>query len=290
MNVAKPLAVVTGASTGIGYELARQFAVHGFDLVVCADERRLETAAGELRRLGAEVVAVRADLALYDGVEQLHQAVAATRRPLVAAALNAGVSTGGAFLATDLADQARILDLNIASTVHLAHRLLPAMVDVGEGRLLITSSIAAHVPGPYQVVYNASKAFLLSFAEALRDELRGTGVTVTALLPGATDTAFFRRAGIQDTLLGLGDKDDPALVAAQGFAALMRGRGTVFAGSLRSRLGGYAARVLPHALTVPAYRRRSRPLRGIRPPVPHGTPLGAGPEGVRGAGEPTHGP
>ncbi|WP_149181920.1 SDR family oxidoreductase [Streptomyces sp. TRM49041] len=266
MKADKPLAVVTGASSGIGWELARQFAGHGFDLVVCAEDRRLETTADTLRRVGADVAFVRADLALYDGVEQLHLAVGATGQPVAAAALNAGVSTCGAFLAADLADEARIIDLNIASTVHLARRLLPGMVEAGAGRLLIVSSIASLVPGPYQAVYNASKAFLQSFTEALRDELKGTGVTVTSLLPGVTDTDFFRRAGLEDTLLGSRPaKDDPALVAAQGYAGLMRGRGSVIAGSPATRAGGLAARLLPHALTVPAYRRRARPLRGTRP-------------------------
>lgn len=266
MDAPKPLAVVTGASSGIGLELARQFADHGFDLVVCAENRALGPAAEELRRRGAEVRAVQVDLATYDGVEQLYLTVTAIRRPVAAAALNAGISAPGTFLEAELADAGRIIDLNISSTVHLARRLLPGMVDVGSGRLLITSSIAALVPGSYQAVYNASKAFLLSFAEALRDELRGTGVTVTALLPGVTDTDFFRRAGLDDTLLGLtADKDSPAQVAAQGFAALVRGRGPVLAGSLRTRAGGVAARLLPHALTVPAYRRRARPLSAGHP-------------------------
>ncbi|WP_175407298.1 SDR family oxidoreductase [Streptomyces sp. TRM64462] len=273
--LAKPLAVVTGASSGIGLELARHFADHGFDLVVCAENRALGAAAEDLRHRGADVRQVRADLATYDGVEQLCLAVTATGRPVEAAVLNAGVSTRGLFLEADLADTARVIDLNIASTVHLARRLLPGMVDIGAGRLLITSSVAALVPGPYQAVYNASKAFLLSFAEALRDELRDTGVTVTALLPGLTDTDFFRRAGLEDTLLGSDPhKDSPVQVAAQGYAALMRGAGRVLAGSLRSRAGGVAARLLPHALTVPAYRRRARPLMAGGPPPGSGHPRG----------------
>ncbi|MFG3496581.1 SDR family NAD(P)-dependent oxidoreductase [Streptomyces sp. NPDC047928] len=256
----KPLAVVTGASSGIGRELAGQFADHGFDLVICAEERALDRAADALRARGADVSAVRADLATYDGVEQLWQAVVATRRHVAAAALNAGISKGGPFLGNDLADEARVIDLNVMSTVHLAWRLLPGMIDAGGGRLLITSSVASLVPGAYQAVYNATKAFLQSFAEALRDELKGTGVTVTALLPGATETEFFHRAGLDDTLLGRSRKDDPALVAAQGYQALMRGRRTVFAGSPRTRARSVAARLVPHRLTVPAYGRRVRPL------------------------------
>ncbi|CAL9343130.1 SDR family NAD(P)-dependent oxidoreductase [Streptomyces sp. NPDC050585] len=262
---AKPLALVTGASSGIGRELAARFARHGFDLVVCADDDRLDAAADALRRLGAGTVAVRADLALYDGVERLHQAVTATGRPLAAAALNAGVGTRGAFLDADLADLARVIDLNVTSTTHLAHRLLPGMVAAGSGRLLVVSSVAALVPGPHQAVYGATKAYLRSLGESLRDELRGTGVTVTTVLPGATDTDFFRRAGLEDTLLGRWrHKDDPALVAAQAYAGLMRGRRVVHAGSLPSRFGARAAALLPHALTGRAlgYGFRERGRRG----------------------------
>ncbi|WP_236242071.1 SDR family oxidoreductase [Streptomyces sp. CC228A] len=269
MSLTKPLAVVTGASSGIGLEFARRFAEHGWDLVVCAENRALSRAADDLRRRGADVRQVRADLATYDGVEQLVQAVAATRRPVAAAVLNAGTSVGGAFLDVDLADTARVVDLNVSSTLHLARRLLPGMVDAGAGRLLVVSSVAAEVPGPYQAVYHASKAFLLSFAEALRDELRGTGVTVTVLLPGATDTDFFRRAGLENTRLGRQPgKDSPALVAAQGLRAMARGRGRVRAGSRRSRAEGLAARLLPHAVTLRAARALARPLEprpGERP-------------------------
>lgn len=261
MRLTKPLAVVTGASSGIGLEFARCLAAHGFDLVVCAENRALGPAADSLRRQGADVRQVRADLATYDGVEQLCQAVTTDPRPVTAAVLNAGISTAGTFLDAELAENARVIDLNISSTVHLARRLLPGMVEAGEGRMLVTSSVAALVPGPYQAVYNASKAFLLSFAEALRDELRGTGVTVTVLLPGPTDTGLFRRAGLENTRVGRRpDKDSPALVAAQGFAAMARGRGWVPAGSARSRAEGIASRLLPHALTLRAHRRMLRPL------------------------------
>ncbi|WP_236244685.1 SDR family oxidoreductase [Streptomyces sp. CC210A] len=283
MSLTKPLAVVTGASSGIGLEFARRFADHGWDLVVCAEDRALARAADDLRRRGADVHPVRADLAAYDGVEQLAQAIAATRRPVAAAVLNAGTGLGGAFLDVDLADTARVVDLNVSSTLHLAHRLLPGMVDAGAGRLLIVSSVAAEVPGPYQAAYHASKAFLLSFAEALRDELRGTGVTVTVLLPGATATDFFRRAGLENTRLGRQpDKDSPALVAAQGIRAMARGRGRVLAGSARSRAEGLAARLLPHAVTLRAARALARPLE----PLPGERPAAGYPPGREPAEEP----
>ncbi|MFI6104690.1 SDR family NAD(P)-dependent oxidoreductase [Streptomyces sp. NPDC051310] len=273
METVKPLAVVTGASSGIGRALAMEFAAHGFDLVVCAEDAGLAAAAGELRGRGADVLAVRADLAVYDGVEQLYAAVLATRRPVAAAALNAGVGTGGAFLDVALADHARVVDLNISSTVHLAHRLLRDMVDADEGRLLITSSVAAMAPGPFQSVYNASKSFLQSFAQALREELKDTGVTVTALMPGITDTAFFHRAGMDDTRLGrLPHKDDPARVARDAVEALLRGRGRIVAGSRWTKALGAATKVAPDRvkaagqryLSEPPPRGGSHPRTGLR--------------------------
>ncbi|MEV3988636.1 SDR family NAD(P)-dependent oxidoreductase [Streptomyces sp. NPDC049837] len=258
----KPLAVVTGASSGIGLALARQFADHGFDLVVCAEDRGIRAVADRLRDLGADVTAVRADLATYDGVEQLYGAVLATRRPVAAAALNAGVGVGGAFTDVGLADHARIIDLNISSTVHLAHRLLRGMVAEDDGRLLITSSVASMAPGPYQTVYSASKSFLQSFAQGLRSELAGTGVTVTSLMPGATETAFFHRAGMQDTRLGRMTKDAPDEVAEDAFDALMSGRDKVVAGSVRSKALGAAVKVLPDRLKAAGQRYLSRPHPG----------------------------
>ncbi|MFE0735912.1 SDR family NAD(P)-dependent oxidoreductase [Streptomyces sp. NPDC058855] len=261
MNATNPLAVVTGASSGIGLALARQFARNGYDLVLAAEDAAPASAA-ELGGHGTEVAAVRTDLATADGVATLHRRVVETRRPVAALALNAGVGRGGAFLETDLADQQRVIDLNISSTVRLARLLVPSMVADGQGRVLVTSSVAATTPGPYQAVYNASKAFLLSFAQALAHEVRDTGVTVTTLLPGPTDTGFFARADMLDTAIGTGPKDDPDQVAAQAFEALMAGRDKVVAGSVRSRLQGLAGRVLPDGFTAEAHRRVAEPGSG----------------------------
>ncbi|MCS0638463.1 SDR family NAD(P)-dependent oxidoreductase [Streptomyces sp. LP05-1] len=258
-NTAKPLAVVTGASGGIGLELARRFADHGFDLLICAEDDGLVPAAEELRGRGAEVRAVQVDLATYDGVETLYGEVSATRRPVGAAALNAGVGQGGAFLDNDLADEARIIDLNITSTVHLAKRLLPGMVELDEGRVLITSSIAATMPGSFQAVYNASKSFLQSFAQALQEELKDTSVTITSLMPGPTETNFFHRAGMDDTRVGRQEKDSAARVAEEGFEALMRGREKLVAGSAKTKAQGIANRVLPDRLKAAAHRRTAEP-------------------------------
>ncbi|MBT2470628.1 SDR family NAD(P)-dependent oxidoreductase [Streptomyces sp. ISL-66] len=256
---ARPLAVVTGASSGIGFELARTCALHGYDLVVAAEDELLDESAARLRVYGTAVHAVRTDLATYDGVEVLMGQLRTLDRPVNAAFLNAGIARAGAFLETDLADLARVIDVNVSSTVHLARRLLEGMTARGAGRLLITSSVAAEVPGPYNAVYNASKSFLQSFALALHEELRGTGVTVTSLLPGTTDTPFFVQAGLLDTRLGRSKKDDPALVARQAFRALMAGRSSQVAGSVRTRAQELATRALPLGTRAALHSRWARP-------------------------------
>lgn len=256
-----PLALVTGASSGIGFELARQFAEHGFDLVVAAEDAELQPAADTLRASsGRQVTAVTTDLADYDGVEKLYQAVTASGRPVAALALNAGVGLGGDFTRDqDLDDALRLVRLNVESTVHLAKRVLPEMATRGEGKVLFTSSVASESPGPYQALYNASKSFVQSFAEAVGDELRDSGVTVTALMPGPTDTEFFERAGLEDTELGSGEKDDPALVARQGFDALMAGKTKVNAGGLKSKVQGKAMKVLPDKAKSAFHRKETEP-------------------------------
>lgn len=241
----RPLAVVTGASSGIGRALASQFADLGFDVIAAAEDEELVQAARELEQRGATVVPVRVDLATADGVQQLHAAITATGRPVAAAALNAGVGVGGRFDQTDLSADLRLVDLNVRSQVHLAKLLVPDMVRRGEGRLLITSSIAAKMPGPFHATYAASKAFLHSFAEAIRTELKDTGVTVTSLMPGPTDTEFFERADMEDTRLGTSKKDDPSDVARDALSALLAGKDHVVAGSALNNAQAGTATVLP---------------------------------------------
>lgn len=262
MTDTTPLAVVTGASSGIGFELARQFAEHDFDLLVTAEVYGLGSAAEQLRATGAHVQFVQADLSTYDGVEQLYAAIVATGRPVSAAALNAGVGQGGAFIENDLADELEIIDLNVRSTVHLAKRLLKDMVARDDGRMLITSSIASTMPGPFQAVYNASKSFVQSFAEALQNELKDTKVTVTSLMPGPTETNFFHRADMDDTKIGQASKDDPAQVAKQGFDALMAGQDKIIAGSAMTKAQGTAGKVLPDKLKAAAHRQAAEPGSG----------------------------
>lgn len=259
----KPLAVVTGASSGIGYELAKQFAQNGFDLLVTATGASINEAAQAFEDLGALVETVQADLATYDGVETLYNKIKANGRPVDAIAINAGVGVGGDFATqTDLKDELNLINLNVVSTVHLAKRVVKDMVDRGKGRILFTSSIVSQMPSPFQAVYAASKAFVHSFSEAIRNELKDTGVTVTALMPGATETNFFHRAGLDDTKVGVDEKDDPALVAKEGFEALMAGKDSVLAESLKTKLGGVVSKILPDTVTAELNRMLNEPGSG----------------------------
>jgi short-subunit dehydrogenase len=256
----RPLALVTGASSGIGRELAKQFASNGFDLVIAAEDAELADAKRELEALGATVDAVPVDLTSDRGVDELWRRTTAQGRPLAAAALNAGVGAGGAFATdTDLADELAIVDLNVRSTVHLAKHVVREMEARGEGRILFTSSIAATMPGAFQAVYNASKSFVQSFALALRNELKDSGVTVTSLMPGPTDTEFFERADMLDTRIGAGDKDDPADVARDGFEALMNGDERVVSASLSTKLQAAGSRVMPDGMKAEMHRRMAEP-------------------------------
>jgi len=252
-----PLAVVTGASSGIGYELAKQFAEHDFDVIVAAEDDAILEVGAEL-----DAEAVQVDLATEAGVEELHRRIGA--RPVDALALNAGIGMGGAFATdTDLRQELRIVDLNVRSTVHLAKLVLRDMVARDEGRILFTSSIASTMPGSFQAVYNASKSFVQSFALALRDELKDTGVTITSLMPGPTDTEFFERADMLDTKVGSSDsKDDPADVARDGFEALMAGKERVVSHSLSTKLQGRGSRLMPDSVKAAMHRRMAEPGSG----------------------------
>ncbi|HEX8054739.1 MAG TPA: SDR family NAD(P)-dependent oxidoreductase [Thermoleophilaceae bacterium] len=259
----KQLAVVTGASSGIGLELAKLFAANDFDLIVVAEDPDIQVAAQGIRDSGAGARAVQVDLATPAGVEELHKEIQAEGRPVDAIALNAGVGAGGAFATdTDLEDELRLIDLNVRSTVHLAKYVVRDMVARGQGRVLVTSSIGATMPGSFHAVYNASKSFVQSFALALRNELKDTGVTVTTLMPGPTDTEFFERADLEDTPVGSGSQDDPADVARGGFDALMAGEERSVPGSLSTKLQGRFSRVLPDSAKAAMHRRMAEPGSG----------------------------
>lgn len=260
MNAKRKFAVVTGASSGIGFELARQFAENGFDLLIGAEDEAIQDAAERLRAFGPDVQAMRVDLATAEGVDKFFGAIRNQERAVDALALNAGVGVGGDFVRENsLREELNLIALNVTSVVHLAKHVLPGMVAHGSGRVLITSSIAALMPGPFYATYAASKSFLLSFAEALNNELKDSGVTVTALMPGATDTEFFARAHMQDTKAGQSKKDDPALVAKQGFDALMAGEDHVIAGSVSNQLNGFVSKFLSEKQKASIHRRMTEP-------------------------------
>jgi short-subunit dehydrogenase len=242
MSSSRPFAIVTGASTGIGYELARQRANKGYDLLIAADEPRVHEAAQTLKAMGVEVKAVEADLATVEGVNKL--VAAAESRPVDALLANAGRGLGKAFLDQNFDEALRVVNTNITGTIYLVHRIGNEMRAAGRGKILITGSIAGFMPGSYQAVYNGSKAFLDSFSFALREELRDSGVTVTCLMPGATETEFFERADMMDTKIGTEEKMNAAEVTKQGFDAMLNGDGQVITG-WKNKMQAAMSHVLP---------------------------------------------
>lgn len=252
----RPLAIVTGASTGIGYELARCCAENGFDLLVAADEPEIQQAAQSFRQIGVNVEALEADLATAVGVAKLYAATQG--RPVDALLANAGRGLGRAFLDQDFDEIRRVIDTNITGTVDLIQKVGRDMRTRGQGRILITGSIAGFMPGTFHAVYNGTKAFLDSFSFALRAELKDTGVTVTCLMPGATETEFFERADMMDTKVGTQEKDDPADVAKQGFEAMMNGEGDVVTG-WRNKLQTAVASVTPAGVLAERHRKMAEP-------------------------------
>jgi short-subunit dehydrogenase len=256
----RQFALVTGASSGIGKALAAEFARHDFDLLLVAEDAGLQDAARELSAAGSNVDTLQTDLSKPDGVESVAARIEASGRALDAAAINAGIGVGGEFITTPLKRELTLIDLNCRSTVHLTKRILPAMVQRGEGKLLFTSSIAGVMATPYEAVYGASKAFVKSFAAVVRNEVKERGVTVTTLMPGPTDTNFFHRAGMDDTKIGAEqNKADPSLVAREGFDALMAGKEEHIAGSLQTKVEGMSARVLPEAVTAGRHGSAAKP-------------------------------
>ena len=253
---ARRFAVVTGASSGIGLELAKICARAGFDLLIAADEGDLDGAAQSLRGLGASVQALRTDLSTTDGVDRL--CAAAAGRPIDALLANAGHGLGRAFLDQDWAQARHVIDTNVTGTVYLLHKVGRDMRARGQGRILITGSIAGFMPGTFQAVYNGTKAFIDSFSFALRHELKDSGVTVSCLMPGVTDTRFFERADMMDTKVGTQKKDDPADVAEAGFEAMMKGEGDVVAG-WKNKLQTALANVTPSDVLAEQHRKMAAP-------------------------------
>ena len=251
------LAVVTGASSGIGHELAKCCAKEGFDLIVAADEAEIERAAEDFRSIGAKVEPVQADLSTTEGVDRLLEAIGG--RPVELLLANAGRGLGHAFVDQDFADIRRVIDTNVTGTTCLAHAIARDMKARNRGRILFTGSIAGFMPGSYQAVYNATKAYIDSFSWALRNELQDTDVTVTCLMPGPTDTEFFERADMEDTKVGADPKkDDPAMVARTGFAAMMKGDAGVVSG-FSNKIQAAMAHLVPAGMLADQHRKMAEP-------------------------------
>lgn len=250
------LAIVTGASSGIGYYLAKECAENGFDLLIAADDPKIHDAATDFRALGVDVDLVEVDLSTTEGVDELY--AAANGRPVEALLANAGHGLGHGFLEQDFEEARHVVDTNITGTIYLLHKVGRDMRARGKGRILITGSIAGFMPGTFQAVYNGTKAFMDSFSFALRAELKDSGVTVTCLMPGATDTEFFERADMEDTKVGAGKKDDPADVAKVGFEAMMKGEGDVVSG-WKNKVMSAMATVTPSGVLAEQHRKMAEP-------------------------------
>jgi short-subunit dehydrogenase len=258
------LALVTGASSGIGLELAKELATRGYDVIVASAGDRLRGAAEEIKSRGHQVIEVNADLATREGVDQLWAKVQSLGRPIDIACINAGVGVGGLFSETDLDAELNMVELNCTGTVQLAKLVVRQMTGLGAGRILFTASIAGEMVAPREAVYAASKAFVLSFAHSLRYELKETGITVTALQPGPTDTDFFHRAGMDDTEVGQKGKSEsqPDDVARQGIEALLAGKDHVYAASFKTKLEGALANVTPGNVKGAMHEKMAKPNSG----------------------------
>lgn len=254
----KKLALITGASTGIGFELASIAAAEGYDLLVAADEDLINAAAADFEQHGGDVIAVEVDLSSPAGVD--HMLMQLNGRQVDVLCANAGVGIGGPFLDQEMGNWRHSVDTNITGTVYLLQQVLQQMVARGEGRILVTGSIAGYIPGSFNAVYNATKAFIDNFTDALRNELKDyENITLTTLMPGATDTEFFARANMLDTKVGADDnKADPFYVAQDGWNALMAGDDRIISG-FKNKLQVAASGIVPVAVLAEQHRKMAEP-------------------------------
>ena len=254
----RKLAIVTGASSGIGLEIAKLAAQDGYDLIVAADTPFVE-AGPALKDFGVDVQEIEADLATQQGLDQLLGAVGGREVDVLVA--NAGHGLGHGFLDQSPSEWQHIINTNITGTLLLIQPIVKRMVERGQGRVLITGSIAGHMAGTFQAVYNGSKAFIDSFSAALNEEIKDSGVTVTCLKPGATETEFFHRAEMEDTKVGQAKKDDPADVAKAGWDAMNKGEASVIYG-LKNKMQVAAAGMMTDATTAKLHRAQAEPGSG----------------------------
>ncbi|WP_375398468.1 SDR family NAD(P)-dependent oxidoreductase [uncultured Sphingomonas sp.] len=256
--MADKFAIITGASTGIGFELATLAAKDGYDILVVADEPLIDAAAADFKQFGTDVRSVEADLSTIAGVDALLAATDGRRIDLLCA--NAGKGLGHGFLDQNVDDWRHVIDTNITGTLYLLHKVLPAMVARDDGKVLVTGSIAGFIPGSFQAVYNGTKAFVDSFTDALRNEIKeSTGVTLTTLMPGPVETEFFQRADMLDTSVGASEsKSDPADVAKDGWDALMAGKASIVSG-WKNKVQAVMANVTPAAVLAEQHRTMAEP-------------------------------
>ena len=253
-------AIITGASTGIGFELAHLAAQDDYDLLVVANESLIDAAATDFRRHGVNVQSLEADLSTLEGVDRLLDAAGGRQIDLLCA--NAGKGLGHGFLEQEVAEWRRVIDTNITGTLYLLQKVLKPMVARDDGKVLITGSIAGFIPGSFQAVYNGSKAFIDSFADAIRNEIKeAKGVTVTTLMPGPTETEFFDRAQMLDTSVGSQKKDDALRVAKDGWDALLAGKAHIVSG-WKNKLQAAAAHVTPATVLAEQHRAMAEPGSG----------------------------
>jgi short-subunit dehydrogenase len=256
--MADKFAIITGASTGIGFELATLAAKDGYDLLVVANEPLINAAANDFEQFGTTVTAVEADLSTIEGVDQLLAASGGRQVDLLCA--NAGHGLGHAFLDQAVADWRHVVDTNITGTAYLLQKVLKPMVARNAGKVLVTGSIAGYIPGAFQAVYNGTKAFVDSFVAALQNEIKDAdGVTLTNLMPGPVETEFFARGDMLDTDVGANpNKSDPADVAKDGWDALMAGKAAVVSG-WKNKIQSAIANVTPNAVLAEQHRKMAEP-------------------------------
>ena len=255
--MANKFAIITGASSGIGLELAKLAAKDGYDLLVVADTPFVNSAAG-LEGAGAQVETLEADLSTFDGVDRLLDAAKGRRIDLLCA--NAGHGLGHAFLDQQPSEWRHVIDTNVIGTTYLLQKVLKQMVARDEGKVLVTGSIAGFIPGSFQAVYNATKAYVDNFVSAIQNEIKDSkGVTLTNLMPGPVETEFFHRGGMDDTSVGANpDKSDPADVAKDGYEAVMSGKASIVSG-WKNKIQQAAANVTPNAVLAEQHRKMAEP-------------------------------